>query len=105
MQEREVLGRHDKFGFQHDEVLWTCKIPEERKIQWNLGKSLKLEYNFKSRQHVWVILCRKEKENKKKRGSKKDVVLNNIHILEQSEAEPQKGKAKEHGKSKKLCGD
>lgn len=54
---------------------------------------------------MWVRLRRKEKENKKKRGSKKDVVLNNIHILEPSEAEPQKGKAKEHSKSKKLCED
>lgn len=78
---------------------------EEENSVWSLGKRLKLGYNFKSHQHVWLRLHRKEKENKKKKGPKKDVILNNILIWQQSEAEPQKVKAKEHSKSKNLGGD
>ena len=33
---QEGLGRNDKFGFQHDDILWTCKTPEEKRIQFGV---------------------------------------------------------------------
>ena len=75
--QEEGLGRNDKFGFQHDEVvpvlMYLQDTGEEENSVWSLRKRLKLECNFQSHQHVWVRLYRKEKENIKKRGSKKRV--------------------------------
>ena len=34
--QEEGLGRTDKFGFQHDDVLCTCKIPEKKRIQFGV---------------------------------------------------------------------